>query len=376
MERLRVVKEYKRSGSDKVSIFKPGQFQKSVFVPGIRAMLVELVDCLRAAECALLKEKCLSIKFITRWFAGFVLATSLSMVSTAQQTAPPDGTASQPQSSSAGTSGQQSNPDAKAQGAQQAPTGQAPSDKNNGSQSTSGQGKTTGTSSGTSSGTSNDRLFLALPNFLTLENAGKVPPLTTGQKFKVVARGSFDKVEFPWYGVLSGISQAENSEPGYGQGAEGYAKRYASAFADGTIENIMVGAVFPSLLHQDPRFFQSSEGSFAHRAEYAVSRIFVTRTDSGHAQFNYSEIFGSAVAAAISTNTYHPRSFVSKRWDPNTNMVVYDFNPSSRTLPNTASVWGTQVMYDTITIVIKEFWPDVHRKMNHKHSADASQAGS
>jgi hypothetical protein len=293
----------------------------------------------------------LSIKFVAPLFFAFVLAVFVSSPSAAQQTPPPAGptTSSAPQSSSS-----------------QSPDKDKGKDK-------SGQAAT---EQGKNAGTSNDRLFLALPNFLTLENAGKVPPLTAKQKFKVVARGSFDKIEFPWYGILSGISQAENSEPGYGQGLEGYAKRYGSAFADGTIENFMTSAVFPSLLHQDPRFFQSSEGSFAHRAGYAVSRIFVTRTDSGHAQFNYSEIFGSAVAAAISTNTYHPRSFVSKRWDPNTNMVVYDFNASSRTLPNTASVWGTQVMYDTITILIKEFWPDVHRKMNHKHDGDANPAGS
>ena len=215
-----------------------------------------------------------------------------------------------------------------------------------------------------------------MPNFLTLENAGKVPPLTTAQKFKVVARGSFDKIEFPWYGILSGISQAENSEPGYGQGWEGYGKRYASAFADGTIENFMVGAVMPSILHQDPRFFQTSEGGFAHRAGYAVSRIFVTRSDSGHSQFNYSEIIGSALSAAISTNTYHPRSFITTRYDPTTNSLTYVYNASSRTLPNTLSVWGTQIGYDTITIVIKEFWPDIHRKMNHKHSADANQTGN
>jgi len=228
---------------------------------------------------------------------------------------------------------------------------------------------------GQKAGTSNDRLFLALPNFLTLENAGNVPPLTSGQKFKVVARGAFDKIEFPWYGILAGISQAENSEPGYGQGWEGYGKRYASAFADGTIENFMVGAVMPSLFHQDPRFFQTSEGSFGHRAGYAVSRIFVTRTDSGHSQFNYSEIIGSALSAGISTNTYHPRAFITTRWDPTTNMVTYVHNASSRTLPNTLSVWGTQICYDTITIVIKEFWPDVHRKMVKKHDADAPQAG-
>ena len=93
-------------------------------------------------------------------------------------------------------------------------------------------------------------------------------------------------------------------------------------------------------------------------------------------QFNYSEIVGSALSAAISTNSYHPRSFITTRYNPTTGMLTYVYNASSRTLPNTASVWGTQVLYDTITIVIKEFWPDVHRKMNHKHSSDVNQAGN
>ena len=197
-------------------------------------------------------------------------------------------------------------------------------------------------------GVSNDRLFFALPNFLTVETKN-VPPLTVGQKFKVVARGSFDYIEIPWYAFLAGVSQAENSEPGYGQGAKGYGKRFGSAFADGTIENYMTGAVLPSLLRQDPRFFQKGQGTFLHRTGYAVSRIFVTRTDSGHQQFNYSEIVGSAMSAAISTYSYHPKG--------------------DRTLPNTASVWGTQVGYDTITIVVKEFWPDIRRKLSKKKAA-------
>ena len=210
------------------------------------------------------------------------------------------------------------------------------------------------------SGTSKDRLFFTLPNFLTVENAGQIPPLTAGQKFKVVARSSFDYVQYPWYGFLAGISQAENSEPGFGQGSAGYGKRFASAFADGTIENFMVGAVLPSLLHQDPRFFQSGEGSFTHKAGYAVSRMFVTRTDSGDSQFNYSEIVGSALSAAISTNTYHPKSaIIATKSGPR-------FYGSDRTLTNTASVWGSQLGYDTITIVVKEFWPDIHRKLSHK----------
>jgi hypothetical protein len=199
------------------------------------------------------------------------------------------------------------------------------------------------------SGTSNDRLFYTLPNFLTVQN-DQLPPLTPGQKFKVVARGSFDYVEFPWYATLAGISQAQNSEPGYGQGAEGYGKRYGAALADGTIENFMTGAVLPALLRQDPRFYQSGKGTFWRRTGYAISRIVVTRGDSGHAQFNFSEIIGSALSAGTSTYTYHPRA--------------------DRTLANTASVWGTQIGYDTLTIVVKEFWPDIRRKISHKRQQD------
>ncbi len=310
------------------------------------------------------------MKFAPRLSLGVVLTASLSLISIAQQTPPSAATSSSQTQANPAASGQQNNTADKAQDAPPASASQTQPDKKD-------QGKAAGTPSGTSAGTSNDRLFLALPNFLTLENSGKVPPLTTKQKFKVVARGSFDKIEYPWYGVISGISQAENSEPGYGQGWEGYAKRYGSAFADGTIENFMVGAVFPSLLHQDPRFYQTSQGTFAHRAGYAVSRIFVTRTDSGHSQFNYSEILGSALSATISTNTYHPRAFISTHYDPTTNMLVYVHNASDRTLPNTLSVWGTQIAYDTITIVIKEFWPDVHRKMVKKHNTgDTSQSSN
>lgn len=196
----------------------------------------------------------------------------------------------------------------------------------------------------TTKGTSKDRLFFTLPNFLTLENASNVPPLTAGQKFKVTARGSFDPVELAWYGMLAGIAQWENDEPQYGQGSKGYAQRYGVRFADGTIENFMTKAIFPSLLHEDPRYFQSGKGGFAHRTGYAVSRIFVTRTDSGHNTFNFSEILGSATAAGISTYSYHSQS--------------------EHNVANVASVWGTQVAFDILSNVIKEFWPDVRRKIH------------
>ena len=197
-------------------------------------------------------------------------------------------------------------------------------------------------------GASKDRLFFALPNFLTLENSANVPPMTTGQKFHVALRSSFDYVQYPWYAALAGISQAENSEPGYGQGAEGYAKRFGAAFADGTIENFMVNAALPSLLRTDPRYYQLGKGTFLHRTGYALSRLFITRTDSGHNTFNFAEIGGSGMAAAISTYSYHPEA--------------------DKTFSNTADVWGTQVAYDAMRIVLNEFWPDIRRKF-HKDKA-------
>jgi hypothetical protein len=270
------------------------------------------------------QEKRLFIKFVARPLTALVFFSFLSFPSAAQQTPPP------------------TNPTPPA-------SPQSSSDKDKDAQATSGQGKV--------AGTSNDRLFYALPNFLTLEKAGRVPPLTSKEKYKVVFRSSFDYVQYPWYGFLAGISQAENSEPGYGQGAAGYGKRFGAAFADGTIENFMTGAVLPSLLHQDPRFFQLGTGSFMHRAAYAVSRNLITRTDSGHSQFNYSEIVGGGLSAVISTYSYHPSA--------------------DRTLSNTLSVWGSQLGYDTITIVVKEFWPDIHRKLSHKHvKSDVPQAAA
>ncbi len=191
-------------------------------------------------------------------------------------------------------------------------------------------------------GTSKDRLFFTLPNFLTLENAPNVPPLTAGEKFKVMARTSFDPAEFVWYGAIAGISQWDNGEAGYGQGAAGYGKRYASDFADGTIENFSAQAIFPALLHQDPRYYQLGKGSFWHRTEYAVKRVIITRSDSGHNQFNFSEILGAAVAAAISIN-YHPRG--------------------ERNLGDAADIWGSQMGYDALGFIAKEFWPDIRRKL-------------
>ena len=185
-----------------------------------------------------------------------------------------------------------------------------------------------------------------LPNFLTLENAANVPPLTTAQKFKVVTRESFDISVYPYVAFVAALSQADKSDRGYGQGWGAYGERVGAAFGDATIENYMTGAIFPSLLHEDPRYYQMGKGGFWRRAGYSASRIVITRTDTGAKQFNYSELIGSATAAGIS-NIYHP--------------------DTDRTISNTMTVWASQVAWDTFTVELKEFWPDIRRSVSrHK----------
>jgi hypothetical protein len=191
--------------------------------------------------------------------------------------------------------------------------------------------------------TSRDRLFYTLPNFLTVEDEAHAKPLSAGDKFKVTTQESFDPAVLGFYGFLAGMSQWQNSEKGYGQGAAGYAKRYGQQFGDGTIQNYMAKAVFPSIFHQDPRYFQLGKGGFFRRTRYALSRVLITRSDSGKKQFNYSEILGTASAAAISDYTYHPRS--------------------DRGLANVAGIWGTQLGWDAAGYVLREFWPDIRNKL-------------
>lgn len=190
------------------------------------------------------------------------------------------------------------------------------------------------------------RLFGVLPNRLTVENASQLPAMTVGQKFGTNARDAFDIAQFAWYGLLAGVSQAENDDRSFGQGAEGYGRRYAQQFGDGTLENFSTRAIFPSILHQDPRYFQLGQGSIGHRVWYSLSRVFVTLGDDRSKQFNYSEILGSASGAAVATYTFH--------------------QADDKHLETVLSVWGEQVGYDALGFLAKEFWPDIRRKLSHK----------
>ena len=122
-------------------------------------------------------------------------------------------------------------------------------------------------------GTINDRIFEVMPNYGTVETSQILPPLTTGQKFRLATAGVFDWTAYPFNGVLAAVAQAKNDPASWGQGWGAYGKRYGESFADNSIGTYMTTAIFPSLLHEDPRYYQLGRGSFAHRAYHAVNRL-------------------------------------------------------------------------------------------------------
>jgi hypothetical protein len=173
-----------------------------------------------------------------------------------------------------------------------------------------------------------------IPSYRAAEVSDVFHPLTSKEKFKLASRDSFDPSAFLVAGAVAGINMAQTLFPSFGEGAEGFAEYYGCAFADQAIGNFMTEAVFPSALHQDPRYFVKGSGGFWKRTGYAISREVVTRGDNGQNQFHTSEIAGNAVAAGIS-NAYYPAA--------------------ERTLGKTATKWGQQLVLDTFFNLVKEF---------------------
>ena len=123
-------------------------------------------------------------------------------------------------------------------------------------------------------------------------------PITVRQKFAIGAKDSLDYTLIFLCGGLAGLGQMTNQNPSYGQGISGYAKRMGALYVDQAVGNMMTESIFPSLLHQDPRYFRRGVGSTRSRIWYAASRVLITRTDSGARSFNYSEFLGNATAVA------------------------------------------------------------------------------
>ena len=135
-----------------------------------------------------------------------------------------------------------------------------------------------------------------------------------------------------------------NSNKSFGYGAAGFGRYFGTSYGDLLIGNYMTEAVYPSILHQDPRYFRRGTGSGRSRFVYAISQIVLTHSDSGGTQFNYSEWLGNSTAVAIS-NAYYP---------------------DHRSAGSSISKLGMQIGLDAVGNVLKEFWPDLQRRFSKK----------
>lgn len=189
------------------------------------------------------------------------------------------------------------------------------------------------------------RILYIIPNFRAVGADQHLPPQTVKDKFKTATLDSVDYSSFIFVGIQSGIAQARNATPEFHQGAAGYGRYYWHTYADYVDENLWVEFILPAALHQDSRYYTLGRGSFAKRFAYSVSRIAITRTDSGHEAFNASEIFGAGAASGISS-LYYPSQ--------------------ERTFTKTFELWMTNLAIDGGSSLFKEFWPDINNEFFHQ----------
>jgi hypothetical protein len=195
------------------------------------------------------------------------------------------------------------------------------------------------------------RILGMVPQF-NVSNIADAVRLTPGQKFELAFKSSFDPFTFVFAGLSSGISQAENSFSGYGQGMEGYAKRFAASYVD-SFDGTMIGnAMLPIVLHQDPRYFRKATGGVASRIGYAVMTTFLCKGDSGHWQPNFSNLLGNFAAGGIS-DLYYPAG--------------------DRGLVNTYQRAIVVSAEGALGAIGSEFWPDIAHHFRKKHQAGRDQ---
>ena len=145
-----------------------------------------------------------------------------------------------------------------------------------------------------------------IPNFYSTYD-WNAPPMGAKQKFQLSIRSIIDPVSFLTVAGIAGAEQYKNVIPGYGGGIEGYGKRYGAALANHVSGTLLGKAVYPSIFHQDPRYFYKGKGNIRSRALYAISAAVIARGDDGRSKPNYSLVLGNFSAAAIS-NLYYPAS--------------------------------------------------------------------
>lgn len=199
-----------------------------------------------------------------------------------------------------------------------------------------------------SKGEGTQRIFGIFPAF-NVSNKVNAEPLTKRQKFDLFARGTYDPVTIITPAFKVPILQATSEGSSYGDGFKGFAHRYGVALADGTSSRFFRQFLFPAILSEDPRYFRRGKGSSTSRAGYSVSRLFITRTDSGQRRFNWSRLLGSAASSTLS-NAYYPES--------------------ERTVGTTILNFGLSYISEAGANFLKEFALDITSKLSRKKKQD------
>jgi len=189
------------------------------------------------------------------------------------------------------------------------------------------------------------RILYIIPNYRAVSADAVVAPLDAKGKFKLMVDDSFDYSTFISVGILSAMAMAQHNVPQFDDGPDAYTKYYGHIFVDQAVGNAFTEYLLPVAFKQDPRYFTKGHGGFFNRTGYALSRLAITRTDSGGSQVNFSEIIGNGAAAGIAS-LYYPAS--------------------DRTWTKTGQRWGQQLMLDATFNVLKEFWPDIRHSVLHQ----------
>jgi hypothetical protein len=188
------------------------------------------------------------------------------------------------------------------------------------------------------------RIFGIFPAF-NVTNQVNPEPMTNGEKFKLFARGSYDPVTLITPALKVPILQAVENGSSFGDGFSGFMHRYGVSLADGTSSRFFRQFVFPAVLKEDPRYFRMGDGTIGARTKYGLSRLFVTKTDSGNHRFNFSRLLGSGASAGLSI-AYYPAS--------------------QRTGGTTVLNFGLSYASEAGSNLLKEFAPDIARKLSRK----------
>jgi hypothetical protein len=188
------------------------------------------------------------------------------------------------------------------------------------------------------------RILGIFPNFRAVSANAHLPPQTVKEKFLTATQDSFDYSAIFLPAAVAGVNQATNATPEFRQGAAGYGRYFWHTYVDQASENYMVEFIFPSITHEDNRYYTLGSGGFLKRAAYSISRVVITRNDAGHETFNISEVVGAGAGAGVS-NLYYPSR--------------------ERTFNNTADKWATNVGIDAGTFLFHEFWPDINHALFH-----------